>query len=214
MAGMTAMVDAATALPGRSQPAFSVPERHAVTGVPLWSEVPAGFTVTYLAMGCFWGAERLFWTIPGVWATAVGYMGGFTPFPTYEEVCTGRTGHTEAVQVVFDPAQVSYLQLLEPFWQEHDPTQGARQGNDIGTQYRSVIQVFDSGQRARAIATCAEYEAELTRAGYGKITTEIVCAHPLYFAEDYHQQYLAKNPDGYCGIGGTGVSCPSPLRAN
>jgi len=208
MAGMTAMVDAATALPGRSQPAFSVPERHAVSGVPLWSEVPAGFTVTYLAMGCFWGAERLFWTIPGVWATAVGYMGGFTPFPTYEEVCTGRTGHTEAVQVVFDPAQVSYLQLLEPFWQEHDPTQGARQGNDIGTQYRSALFPVTPDDLTAALASREQYQSALTRAGRGRITTEIRLAAeagPFYPAEGYHQQYLFKNPHGYCGLAGTGV---------
>jgi peptide-methionine (S)-S-oxide reductase len=187
---------------------------HFVNGRLLMSGYPENWQQTVFGMGCFWGAERLFWQLPGVLVTAVGYSGGTVVDPSYRQVCGGMTGHAEVVLVVFDPNVVSYDQLLTTFWENHDPTQGMRQGNDIGTQYRSVIQVFDSGQRSRAIATCAEYQAELTRAGYGKITTEIVDAQPFYFAEDYHQQYLAKNPDGYCGIGGTGISCPAPLRAN
>jgi len=185
---------------------------HFVNGRVLTSGYPENSQRAVFGMGCFWGAERLFWQLPGVLVTAVGYSGGTVIDPSYRQVCGGMTGHAEVVLVVFDPNVVAYDQLLTTFWENHDPTQGMRQGNDIGTQYRSVIQVFDSGQRSRAIATCAEYQAELTRAGYGKITTEIVDAQPFYFAEDYHQQYLAKNPDGYCGIGGTGVTCPVPLQ--
>ncbi len=187
---------------------------HFVNGRLLMSGYPENSQLAVFGMGCFWGAERLFWQLPGVLVTAVGYSGGTVVDPSYRQVCGGMTGHAEVVLVVFDPNVVSYDQLLTTFWENHDPTQGMRQGNDIGTQYRSVIQVFDSGQRARAIATCAEYQEELTRAGYRKITTEIVDVQPFYFAEDYHQQYLAKNPDGYCGIGGTGVMCPAPLRTN
>ena len=187
---------------------------HFVNGRLLTSGYPENSQQAVFGMGCFWGAERLFWQLPGVFVTAVGYSGGSVVDPSYRQVCGGMTGHAEVVLVVFDPNVVSYDQLLTTFWENHDPTQGMRQGNDIGTQYRSVIQVFDSVQRSRAIATCTEYQAELTRAGYGTITTEIVDAQPFYFAEDYHQQYLAKNPDGYCGIGGTGVACPAPLRTN
>jgi peptide-methionine (S)-S-oxide reductase len=187
---------------------------HFVNGRLLMSGYPENSQQAVFGMGCFWGAERLFWQLPGVFVTAVGYSGGTVVDPSYRQVCGGMTGHAEVVLVVFDPNVVAYDQLLTTFWENHDPTQGMRQGNDIGTQYRSVIQVFDAVQRSRAIATCTEYQAELTRAGYGKITTEIVDAQPFYFAEDYHQQYLAKNPDGYCGIGGTGISCPAPLRAN
>ena len=187
---------------------------HFVNGRLLMSGYPENSQLAVFGMGCFWGAERLFWQLPGVLVTAVGYSGGTVVDPSYRQVCGGMTGHAEVVLVVFDPNVVSYDQLLTTFWENHDPTQGMRQGNDIGTQYRSVIQVFDAVQRSRAIATCTEYQAELTRAGYGKITTEIVDVQPFYFAEDYHQQYLAKNPDGYCGIGGTGVMCPAPLRTN
>jgi len=187
---------------------------HFVNGRLLMSGYPENSRQAVFGMGCFWGAERLFWQLPGVYVTAVGYSGGTVVNPSYRQVCGGMTGHAEVVLVVFDPNDVSYDRLLTTFWENHDPTQGMRQGNDIGTQYRSVIHVFDVDQRARALATRTEYQAELTRAGYGKITTEIVDVQPFYFAEDYHQQYLAKNPDGYCGIGGTGVSCPAPLRTN
>ena len=187
---------------------------HFVNGRPLTSDYPENSQRAVFGMGCFWGAERLFWQRPGVLVTAVGYSGGHVVEPSYRQVCGGMTGHAEVVLVVFDPNVVSYGQLLTTFWENHDPTQGMRQGNDIGTQYRSVIQVFDSDQRTQAIATCAEYQAALNRAGYGKITTEIVDSQAFYFAEDYHQQYLAKNPNGYCGIGGTGVACPAPLRTN
>ena len=159
-------------------------------------------------MGCFWGVERVFWKMPGVWVTAVGYAGGYTPNPTYQEVCSGRTGHNEVVRVVFDPAKVSYEELLRRFWEGHDPTQGMRQGNDVGTQYRSGIYVYGAEQEAAAKASLAAFQPRLTAAGYGPITTEIVPAPEFYFAEDYHQQYLAKNPGGYCGVGGTGVTCP------
>ena len=187
---------------------------HFVNGRLLMSGYPENSRQAVFGMGCFWGAERLFWQLPGVYVTAVGYSGGTVVNPSYRQVCGRMTGHAEVVLVVFDPSVVSYDRLLTTFWENHDPTQGMRQGNDIGTQYRSVIQVFDVDQRAQALVTCTEYQAELTRAGYGKITTEIVDVQPFHFAEDYHQQYLAKNPDGYCGIGGTGVSCPAPLRAN
>jgi peptide-methionine (S)-S-oxide reductase len=196
-----------TALPGRATPLHTA-ERHFVNGRPLKGPYPEGSQTAQFAMGCFWGVERVFWQVPGVWVTAVGYVGGLTPNPTYEEVCSGRTGHTEAVLVVFDPKLVSYADLLKVFWEGHDPTQGMRQGNDIGTQYRSGVYVYDEAQRAAAEASREAYRKALGGAGYGAITTEIEPAGPFYFAEDYHQQYLAKNPGGYCGVGGTGVSCP------
>jgi peptide-methionine (S)-S-oxide reductase len=195
------------ALPGRPQP-IPTAERHFVNGHPLKGPYPDGMQMAQFALGCFWGAERKFWEVPGVWVTAVGYAGGMTPNPTYEEACSGRTGHTEAVLVVFDPKQVSYDQLLKVFWESHDPTQGMRQGNDIGTQYRSAIYTYGPEQAAAAQASKTSYEAALRAAGMGPVTTEIAEAGPFYFAEDYHQQYLAKNPHGYCGLGGTGVSCP------
>ena len=203
----TRMVSPEEALPGRATP-LPVPERHFVNGHPLSPPYPEGTEQATFAMGCFWGAERRFWETPGVWVTAVGYAGGFTPNPTYEEVCTGRTGHAEAVLVVFDPATVSYEELLRRFWEGHDPTQGMRQGNDVGTQYRSAIYWHSDAQRAAAIASRDRYQERLRDAGYGDITTELAPAGPFYFAEDYHQQYLAKNPGGYCGLGGTGVACP------
>lgn len=202
-----ALPTADTALPGRATP-LKTDEVHVVNGRPLKGPHPEGFQTAILAMGCFWGVERVFWKLPGVWVTSVGYAGGITPNPTYEEVCSGRTGHAEVVQVVFDPAATSYGALLKAFWENHDPTQGMRQGNDVGTQYRSAIYVLDAGQRAEAEASREAYQAALTAAGRGAITTEIVDAGPYYFAEDYHQGYLAKNPGGYCGIGGTGVTCP------
>ena len=201
------MPTAETALPGRAQPLHTA-ERHFVNGRPLKGPYPEGMQLAQFAMGCFWGVERMFWQVPGVWVTAVGYVGGLTPNPTYEEVCSGRTGHTEAVLVVFDPKVVSYEDLLKVFWEGHDPTQGMRQGNDVGTQYRSGIYVYNEAQRAAAEASKAAYQKALGGAGYDAITTEIADAGPFYFAEDYHQQYLAQNPGGYCGVGGTGVSCP------
>jgi len=206
-ASKTQMVDPAEALPGRDTP-LAVPERHEVLGTPLTPPFPDGLERAVFALGCFWGAERRFWQLDGVFTTAVGYTGGFTPNPTYEEVCSGRTGHAEAVLVVYDPARVSYETLLKTFWESHDPTQGMRQGNDIGTQYRSAIYWTTDEQRERALASRAMYQRSLADAGYGEITTEIAQAGPFYYAEDYHQQYLAKNPGGYCGLGGTGVSCP------
>ena len=203
----TRMVTADRALPGRASE-LAVPERHFVLGTPLRPPFPDGLQTAVVGMGCFWGAERIFWQAPGVYTTAVGYAGGFTPNPTYEEVCSASTGHTEAVLVVFDPSLTSYDEILRLFWENHDPTQGMRQGNDVGTQYRSGIYVRDAGQRAAAEASLAAYRTALGTAGYGAITTEIQDAGPFYFAEDYHQQYLAKNPGGYCGVGGTGVSCP------
>ena len=197
---------AADALPGRSTP-MKVPATHHVTGAPLEPPFPAGAETVLFGMGCFWGAERKFWTIAGVLSTAVGYAGGSTPNPTYEEVCSGGTGHTEVVHVVFDPTVVKFSTLLRTFWENHDPTQGMRQGNDVGTQYRSAI-YGTPAQVSAAAASRAAYQDRLTAAGYGRITTEIAEAGPFYYAEEYHQQYLAKNPDGYCGIGGTGVSCP------
>ena len=188
-----------------------VAERHEVLGTPLKPPFPEGFEQAIVAMGCFWGAERVFWQAPGVYTTAVGYAGGFTPNPTYREVCSGQTGHTEAVLVVFDPAVTSLEEMLRLIWESHDPTQGMRQGNDAGTQYRSAIYWTSEAQRAAAEASRAMYQDELSRAGYGEITTEIAAAGPFYYAEDYHQQYLAKNPNGYCGLGGTGVSCPVGL---
>jgi peptide-methionine (S)-S-oxide reductase len=197
------------ALRGRDTP-VRVASRHVVLGTPM--EPPFdGMELAVFGLGCFWGAERKFWQAPGVHSTQAGYAGGPTPNPTYEEVCSGRTGHTEVVRVAFDPAQTSYEELLRLFWESHDPTQGMRQGNDTGTQYRSAIYTFTSEQRRLAEATRDSYERRLLEAGYGRITTEIAAAPPFYFAEDYHQQYLAKNPGGYCGIGGTGVSCPSGL---
>jgi peptide-methionine (S)-S-oxide reductase len=210
------MVDAANALPGRERE-MDVPVLHEVLGTPLKPPFPDGFQQAVFGMGCFWGEERVFWEAPGVYTTAVGYAGGFTPNPTYEEVCSGRTGHTEAVLVVFDPAATSYEQLLKLFWEGHDPTQGLRQGNDVGSQYRSAIYWQDESQRAAAEASREAYQQVLTAAGHGTITTEIepgAPTHPFYYAEDYHQQYLAKNPGGYCGLGGTGVSCPVGLTSS
>ena len=194
------------ALPGRAA-RMPVPAQHFVNGAPLEPPFPAGIELAVFGMGCFWGAERKFWEAKGVFSTAVGYAGGFTPNPTYEEVCTGRTGHTEVVLVAFDPAQISYEDLLRIFWENHDPTQGMRQGNDVGTQYRSAIYCYGDAQQKAAGSSRAAFQEALTKAGYGEITTEIRDAPPFYYAEDYHQQYLAKNPWGYCGIGGTGVSC-------
>ncbi|MGQ9365448.1 peptide-methionine (S)-S-oxide reductase MsrA [Azospirillum sp. ST 5-10] len=196
----------AEALPGRGTP-LRVAERHVVNGHPLAPPYPAGMEVIDLGLGCFWGAERKFWQVPGVWVTAVGYQGGHTPNPTYEEVCSGRTGHAEVVRVVYDPAAVDVKTLLAAFWEAHDPTQGMRQGNDVGTQYRSTVYVHSDAQRAAAEASRDAYQQALAKAGYGPVTTEIRDAPPFYFAEDYHQQYLAKNPQGYCGLGGTGVRC-------
>jgi peptide-methionine (S)-S-oxide reductase len=196
-----------TALPGRAQ-RIPTATNHFINGHPLKGPYPEAMEEAVFAMGCFWGVERVFWQVPGVWVTAAGYVNGITPNPTYEEVCSGRTGHTEAVLVVFDPRQVTYEQLLKVFWENHDPTQGMRQGNDIGTQYRSAIYWTTDAQRAAAEASRDLYAAELAHAGYGDVTTELAAAGPFYYAEPYHQQYLAKNPNGYCGIGGTGVSCP------
>jgi peptide-methionine (S)-S-oxide reductase len=203
----TSMPTAGDALPGRDTP-IRVPERHYVLGTPLEPPFPDGTERAVFGMGCFWGAERGFWQAAGVHTTAVGYAGGFTPNPTYEEVCTGRTGHSEVVLVVFRPADVSYEELLALFWEGHDPTQGMRQGNDVGTQYRSGIYTESDAQAEAARASRDRYAERLEAAGYGAITTEIEPAGPFYYAEDYHQQYLAKNPGGYCGLGGTGVSCP------
>jgi peptide-methionine (S)-S-oxide reductase len=215
----TAMVEPSDALPGRSQP-IAVPACHEVLGTPLVGPFPEGTDTAIFGMGCFWGAEKLFWQAPGVYTTAVGYAGGITPNPTYEEVCSGRTGHTEAVLVVFDTAATSYDEMLKIFWEGHDPTQGMRQGNDRGTQYRSAILWHDDAQRATAQASLSAYQQMLTAAGHGTITTELarvddagVGGSRFYYAEDYHQQYLAKNPNGYCGLGGTGVACPVGLSA-
>ena len=196
----------ATALPGRSAP-LATAERHFVNGAALKGPYPAGLETAVFAMGCFWGVERIFWKLPGVHVTAVGYAGGSTPNPTYEEVCSGRTGHTEVVLVVYDPASISYADLLKAFWEGHDPTQGMRQGNDVGTQYRSAIYTTSEAQARAAEETRAIYQRALAAGRYGSITTEIRPLDTFYFAEDYHQQYLAKNPGGYCGIGGTGVAC-------
>ncbi len=195
------------ALKGRPM-ALPTAETHFLNDRPLKGPYPEGLELAQFAMGCFWGVERKFWQVPGVWVTAVGYVNGYTPNPTYEEVCSGRTGHTEAVLVVYDPAQVTYADLLKVFWENHDPTQGMRQGNDIGTQYRSGIYAYSPEQKAAAEASRDAFQAALKARGYGAITTEIGDAPEFYFAEDYHQQYLAKNPGGYCGIGGTGVTCP------
>jgi peptide-methionine (S)-S-oxide reductase len=206
------MVDVTRALPGRDT-AVRVPEAHFVNGHALEGPYPDGLELAMFGMGCFWGAERKFWEADGVWTTAVGYAAGFTPNPSYEEVCSGRTGHGEVVLVVFDPKQISYEQLLKIFWENHNPTQGMRQGNDIGTQYRSGIYTFSDEQLAVAEQSRVEYQKALSEARHGEITTEILPAPTFYFAEDYHQQYLAKNPMGYCGLGGTGVSCPTGLSA-
>ena len=196
------------ALPGRERP-LPVPEKHAVLGTPLEPPFPDGFERGVFGLGCFWGAERKFWEAPGVHTTAVGYAGGSTPNPLYEEVCSGRTGHTEVVLVVFDPARTSYDEMLRIFWESHDPTQGMRQGNDVGTQYRSAAYVHTDAQREAAKASLARYQEALRAAGYGDITTELADAPAFYYAEDYHQQYLAKNPHGYCGLGGTNVALPA-----
>jgi peptide-methionine (S)-S-oxide reductase len=207
----TTMVEREDALPGREEP-VPVPGAHHVLGTPLAPPFPDGLEQAIVAMGCFWGAERVFWQAPGVYTTAVGYAGGFTPNPTYEEVCSGRTGHAEAVLVVFDPQQTSYEQILRLFWEGHDPTHGMRQGNDVGTQYRSALYWTSEAQRESAEASRAAFQGELARAGYGEITTELAPAGPFYYAEPYHQQYLSKNPNGYCGLGGTGVACPVGLK--
>ncbi len=209
------------ALPGHDEP-MPVPERHEVLGTPLVPPFPQGLERAVFGLGCFWGAERIFWQAPGVYTTAVGYAGGFTPNPTYEEVCSAQTGHTEAVLVVFDPARTTYEALLKRFWEGHDPTQGMRQGNDVGTQYRSAIYWTSEAQRDAALASRERYQATLHEAGYGEITTEIAPLSPhggapldgFFYAEDYHQQYLHKNPSGYCGLGGTGVSCPIGLTGS
>jgi peptide-methionine (S)-S-oxide reductase len=207
------MVAPEDALPGRPD-ALPTAERHAVNGAPIQGPFPAGSEIAYFGLGCFWGAERVFWQTPGVISTAAGYQGGITPNPTYEEVCSGATGHTEAVQVVFDPAQISYPDLLRVFWEGHDPTQGMGQGNDIGTQYRSAIYTTSEAQQAAAEASRDRYQEALAAAGRSTpITTEIAPAKPFYYAEDYHQQYLHKVPNGYCGLGGTGVSCPVGIAA-
>ena len=205
------MITADQALPGRTDQTMPVPAEHFELGTPLVGPWPQGFQSLVVGMGCFWGAERKFWQAEGVHSTAVGYAGGFTPNPTYEEVCSGLTGHTEVVLVVWDPAGTSLETMLRVFWENHDPTQGFRQGNDIGTQYRSAVYWSDEAQRAAAESSREKFQAELTRAGYGQITTEIAPLGGFYYAEPYHQQYLGKVPDGYCGLGGTGVSCPAGL---
>jgi len=206
------MVAPEDALPGRDE-AMTVPDRHEVLGTPLTPPFPEGLEQAVFGLGCFWGAERVFWRAPGVYTTAVGYAGGYTRNPTYEEVCSGRTGHTEAVLVVFDPKVTSYDELLRLFWENHDPTQGMRQGNDVGTQYRSAIYWTTEEQHKAAEASREMFQPELEKSGYGEISTEIAQAGPFYYAEPYHQQYLAKNPNGYCGLGGTGVACPVGLVA-
>jgi len=208
----TQLPGADEALPGRAV-AMPVARRHVVSGNPMTPPFPPGLDRAVFGLGCFWGAERKFWQLPGVWTTAAGYAGGYTPNPTYEEVCSGRTGHTEAVLVVFDPAKVGYEQLLKVFWESHDPTQGMRQGNDVGTQYRSAIYTTSAEQQRLAEASRAAFQSALNAAGCKDITTEIAPAGEFYYAEDYHQQYLAKNPHGYCGLGGTGVSCPVGVGA-
>ena len=203
--------DPADALPGRDHELPGIPTTHAVLGTPIRPPFPEGIRTAVFGLGCFWGAERLFWQTPGVYSTAVGYAGGSTPNPTYEETCTGRTGHTEAVLVAYDPAKVSYEDLLRVFWEGHDPTQGMRQGNDVGTQYRSAIYWDGEDQRDAALASRERYQQALSGSRHGEITTEIAMAGPFYYAEDHHQQYLHKVPHGYCGLGGTGVSCPAGL---
>jgi peptide-methionine (S)-S-oxide reductase len=209
----TRMIDPERALPGRDAE-MPVPDRHAVLGTPLKPPFPEGLERAIFGMGCFWGAERRFWEAPGVHTTAVGYAGGYTANPTYEEACSGSTGHAEVVLVVFDPQKTSYDELLRLFWEGHDPTQGMRQGNDVGTQYRSIVIATTPEQKRAAALSRESYGAKLADAGYGEITTEIADEQPFYYAEDYHQQYLAKNPNGYCGIGGTGVACPIGLGAS
>ncbi|MDA8776462.1 peptide-methionine (S)-S-oxide reductase MsrA [Alphaproteobacteria bacterium] len=206
------MVAADAALPGRDM-AMPVPEKHFTLGTNMVAPWPEGAQVVIVGMGCFWGAERKFWQAEGVYSTQVGYAGGFTPNPSYEEVCSGQTGHNEVVQVVFNPAQISFEEILQIFWENHDPTQGMRQGNDVGTQYRSGIYCLDATHKAAAEASRDMFQAKLSAAGFDTITTEIVDAPAFYYAEDYHQQYLGKNPNGYCGMGGTGVSCPIGLTA-
>jgi peptide-methionine (S)-S-oxide reductase len=208
----TDMIDAADALPGREQ-AMPVPERHDVLGTPIAPPFPEGLEQAVFGLGCFWGAERVFWQAPGVYTTAVGYAGGFTSNPSYEEVCSARTGHAEVVLVVFDPKQTSYEAMLKLFWENHDPTQGMRQGNDVGTQYRSAIYTTSDAQRDAAESSRRVFQRELSGGGYGEITTEIAPLGEFFYAEDYHQQYLSKNPNGYCGLGGTGVSCPVGIGA-
>jgi len=205
------MPDPSRALPGRDKPAFAVPAEHFVNHNRIQPPFPAGLETAMFGLGCFWGAERKFWQAPGVYATAAGYAAGFTPNPTYEEVCSGHTGHNEVVKVWYDPKKTSYESLLKVFWESHDPTQGMRQGNDVGTQYRSGIYTFSADQKKRAEVSRDLFQKELDKSGMGRITTEILDAPPFYYAEDYHQQYLAKNPNGYCGLGGTGVSCPIGL---
>jgi peptide-methionine (S)-S-oxide reductase len=212
-ADKTEMVSAENALPGRSEPSFHVPETHAVLGTPLKPPFPEGIETAYFALGCFWGAERLFWELDGVYTTAAGYQNGTTPNPTYEEVCSGKTGHAEAVMVAFDPSKVSYEDLLKVFFEEHDPTQGMRQGNDVGTQYRSGIYFTNDAQKETAERVRDAYEADLRSAGKESVTTEIEPAGHFYYAEDYHQQYLEKVPNGYCGLKGTGVVCTIPTPA-
>jgi peptide-methionine (S)-S-oxide reductase len=207
----TAMVDPDKALPGRTDQQMWVAEENIVLHHPMTPPFPDGLETAIVGLGCFWGAERKFWQTPGVWTTAVGYAGGYTPNPTYEEVCSGRTGHAEVVLVVFDPQQVTYEQILKVFWESHNPTQGMRQGNDVGTQYRSGIWYTSDEQKATAEASRAMFQEALTAAGHAEITTEITAAGPFYYAEDYHQQYLDKNPNGYCGLGGTGVACPTGI---
>ena len=209
----TELREPADTLPGRDQP-LPVPARHEVLGTPLQPPFPENLETAVFGLGCFWGAERVFWQAPGVYTTAVGYAGGLTPNPTYEEVCSGRTGHAEAVLVVFDPSVTSYDAMLKLFWENHDPTQGMRQGNDVGTQYRSALYTFSPAQLEAAEASREAYQKVLADAGYGQITTEIAPLGQFFYAEDYHQQYLAKNPNGYCGLGGTGVSCPVGLTAS
>jgi peptide-methionine (S)-S-oxide reductase len=208
----SAPTEPSEALPGRDT-RMAVPEFHFVNGNPLQEPFPDGLEQAMFGMGCFWGAERIFWELPGVYTTAVGYAAGQTPNPNYQEVCSGETGHAEVVLVVFDPEQTSYAELLRVFWESHDPTQGMRQGNDVGSQYRSGIYVYDDAQRAAARRSLRMYQSGLEAVGYGAITTEIETVPPFYYAEDYHQQYLAKNPGGYCGIGGTGVACSGPAAA-
>ena len=209
--GSLRMPSAEEALPGRAEP-MRVPEKHAVLGSRLRPPFPEGSERAIFGMGCFWGAEKKFWQLDGVYSTAVGYAGGYTRNPTYREVCSGATGHAEVVLVVYDPKRVSYGQLLKAFWEEHNPTQGMRQGNDVGTQYRSAIYATTPEQRREAEASREMFQRELQKAGYGRISTEVADEPAFYYAEDYHQQYLAKNPGGYCGLGGTGVSCPTGLR--
>ncbi len=203
------MIDPEDALPGRPAPTYRVPERHEVLGTPLQGPFPANLETAIFGLGCFWGAERLFWELPGVYSTAAAYAGGYTPNPTYEEVCSGKTGHTEVVQVVYDPARISYDDLLKVFWEAHDPTQGMRQGNDTGTQYRSAIYTTSEQQQAKAEKGREAYDSALKSAGFGSVTTEIAPVGPIYLAEDYHQQYLHKVPNGYCHMTATGVACPA-----